>query len=248
MRTILSTIVGSRLHGTATPDSDYDYRGVFMNTIEDIISPFRSPKEASWVEGEMDNTSYELRHFCKMCTQGNPSCLEVLVGIPKEITPEGEELRALLPKFISKQRCFDAFMGYGRNQEKKFRDDKEGRKWKYATAQTRTMYQLLHLLKTGELIGTYTGGVTEELRMIKEGRKLESEIMGRIFQLEGYCKEALVNCTLPEVPDIDAIEKFIFSCYHSKVSVGASVPSGTGVPTGTATAHKNEATDSAPTP
>ena len=29
MKIILSTIVGSRLHGTATPESDFDYRGVF---------------------------------------------------------------------------------------------------------------------------------------------------------------------------------------------------------------------------
>ena len=56
MKTVLSVIVGSRLHGTATPESDYDYRGVFMNDIEDILSPFRSPKENSWIEGEADET------------------------------------------------------------------------------------------------------------------------------------------------------------------------------------------------
>lgn len=215
MKTILSTIVGSRLHGTATPESDYDYRGVFMIPIEDILSPFRSPKENSWVEGETDNTSYELRHFCKMCSQGNPSSLEVLVGIPNEITPEGEELRKLLPKFLSKKRCFDAFMGYSRNQEKKFRDDYQGRKWKYATAHTRTLYQLLHLLKTGELIGTYPDGVVEELRAIKEGRKLDADIFGRVFQLEALCKEAFPSSNLPESCDQEAIEEFIFKCYRS---------------------------------
>lgn len=214
---ILSSIVGSRLHGTATPESDYDYRGVFLLPIEDILSPFRKPKENSWIEGEEDNTSYELRHFCKMCTQGNPSSLEVLVGIPKEITPEGEELRKLLPKFLSKQRCFDAFMGYSRNQEKKFRDDYQGRKWKYATAHTRTLYQLLHLLKTGELVGTYPQGIVEELRSIKEGGKMDSEVIGRVFQLEELCREAFGHSTLPEEPDIQSVENFIFRCYGMPV-------------------------------
>lgn len=184
-----------------------------MVPAEDILSPFRTPKEASWVEGETDNTSYELRHFCKMCTQGNPSALEVLVGIPKEITPEGEELRALLPSFLSKERCFNAFMGYSRNQERKFRDNYQGRKWKYATAQTRTLYQLLHLLKTGELVGTYAPGVVEELREIKNGWRSDSAVFDRIFQLEQFCRDAFVKAPLPAKPNTAAIEAFIFKCY-----------------------------------
>lgn len=213
MKTILSTIVGSRLHGTFGPESDYDYRGVFMLPVEDLLSPFRTVKETSWIEGEEDNTSYELRHFCKMCTQGNPSSLEVLVGIPKVVTEEGQRLQAILPKFLSKKRCFDAFMGYSRNQEKKFRDDYYGRKWKYATAQIRTLYQLLHLLKTGDLVGTYPEGVVDELRAIKEGRRLDSDIFSRIFQLEQLCTAAFETCTLQNEPDKDAIESFIFDCY-----------------------------------
>ena len=119
----------------------------------------------------------------------------------------------MLPKFLSKKRCFDAFMGYSRNQEKKFRDNYQGRKWKYATAHTRTLYQLLHLLKTGELVGTYPDGVVDELKLIKEGRKLDSDIFSRIFQLEQLCREALPAAPLPEEPDIAAIEAFICQCY-----------------------------------
>lgn len=213
MKTILSVIVGSRLHGTATPESDFDYRGVFMAPIEDILSPFKTPKETSWIEGENDNTSYELRHFCKMCTQGNPSALEVLVGIPKEVTPEGNELKALLPKFLSKERCFQAFIGYSRNQEKKFRDNFQGRKWKYATAHIRTLYQLLHLLKTGELKGTYSEGTVSELRLIKEGRLTDEKIFTRVFELERICRKAYETTTLPIDPDIEAIEQFIIRSY-----------------------------------
>ena len=65
-----------------------------------------------------------------------------------------------------------------------------GRKWKYATAHTRTLYQLLHLLKTGELVGTYSPGVVEELRSIKQGRRFDREVMARIFELEEECKRA----------------------------------------------------------
>src|SRR5262249_37148457 len=147
-----------------------DYRGVFVVPLADILSPFRSPPQASTIGDEAANTSYELRHFCRLCANGNPSALEVLVGIPKEITPEGEALRELLPKFLSKDRCFRAFPGYARQQGKEFRQTPSHRKWKHAAAQVRTLQQLLHLLRTGELSGTYPPEVVAELRAIKEGR------------------------------------------------------------------------------
>jgi hypothetical protein len=194
MKIILSTIVGSRLHGTATPESDHDYRGVFV---------------------------VPLGKFCKMAAQGNPSCLEVLVGLPHTTTPMGEGLKALLPAFLSKKRCLDAFMGYSRNQEKKFRDggsvlESSGsvdRKWKYACAHVRTLYQLLHLLRTGELVGTYPEGTAAELRMIKTGRCSESHVMSRVFELEGLCRDAFDASPLPDAPDLEAIEAFVLKCY-----------------------------------
>lgn len=223
---ILSTIVGSRLHGTFNDKSDYDYRGVFMVPLIDFLSPFREVKDAHWVEksgSDTDDTAYELSKFCKMAAQGNPSCLEVLVGLPDQSTPLGEELKAMLPKFLSKDRCFEAFRGYSRNQEKKFRDGKEvkessgavDRKYKYACAHVRTLYQLLHLLKTNELVGAYTGGTLDELRSIKDGMKMDSEIFSRIFQLEELCEEAYKTCTLPEEVDLQPIEEFIMKAYLS---------------------------------
>lgn len=224
MKTILKGIVGSHLHGTATLESDTDYRGIFIIDPIEIISPFRKQQANSWIEGSDDNTMYELTHFCKMATQGNPSALEVLVSKDIEATPEGEELVRMLPHFISKKRCFDAFMGYSKNQEKKFRDPKHGngkgrdvagdnRKYKYACAHVRTLYQLMNLLKRGKLSGTYPAGTTDELKLIKAGRKSDGDIMNRIFQLEERCEEYYKTCTLPEEPNIEAIEDFISSVY-----------------------------------
>lgn len=212
MKTILLSVVGSRLHGTATPNSDTDLRGVFLAPIEEILSPFATIKETNWIENDVDNVSYELRHFCRLASTGNPSALEVLVGTPHEETPEGTALKVLLPKFLS-ERCYDAFMGYSNNQEKKFRQDKDKRKHKYAMAHTRTLYQLLHLLKTGELIGSYSGGVVAELNAIRENMRSDTEIMSRIFQLEGECKTARELKMLPSEPDHKAIEAFVLSCY-----------------------------------
>lgn len=77
----------------------------------------------------------------------------------------------------------------------------------------RTLYHLLHLLKTGDLRWTYPGGVTAELRVIKEGRVLERDAMSRVFELEGLCREALDAAPLPDAPDVEASEKFVLQCY-----------------------------------
>jgi len=224
---ILSTVVGSRLHGTFNENSDYDFRGVFMVPLINYLSPFKEVKDTHWIEksgADTDDTAHELSKFCKMCCQGNPSALEVLVGIPDTSTPIGDKLREMLPMFLSRERCYEAFRGYSRNQEKKFRDGKEvkasagavDRKYKYACAHVRTLYQLLHLLKHNELIGSYQGGTLEELRRIKEGRKSDSDIFSRIFQLEELCKEAYEKCKLPDKIDTKPIEDFICDSYLSE--------------------------------
>lgn len=213
MKQILKTIVGSRAHGTALPESDYDYRGVFIVSARDFVSPFRNVKNNSWIEGEEDNTSYELSHYVKLCAHGNPSALELLVAPVVDITPEGERLRSMLPKFLCKKRVFDAFLGYSRSQEKKFRDNHLNRRWKYAEAHTRTLYQLLHLLRTGELKIGWDGGVLEELCAVKRGRRTQSDIMSRVLQLEELCHQEYETSTLPEEADIDAIEEFLFDIY-----------------------------------
>tara|TARA_Y100000310_G_scaffold328181_1_gene395854 strand:- start:1454 stop:2245 length:792 start_codon:yes stop_codon:yes gene_type:complete len=235
MKMILSTIVGSRLHGTHTEKSDFDYRGVFLAPLDEILSPFRDPKETHWIEHNdfkakldpekhLDDTAYELRKFCKMAAQGNPSVLEVLVGEEYPIlTEEGKVLRELLPAFLS-QKCYYAFMGYSNNQEKKFRNpsisNQKGkdvllkhRKYKYACAHIRTLMQLEHLLKEKELIGTYSPCGTEYLKQIKQGEVEDYRIMESVFRLEKSCEKLLADTWLPEKPDYEKIENFILSCY-----------------------------------
>lgn len=215
MKEILKTLVGSRAHGTYLPDSDYDFRGVFVDDVENFLSPFRDVKNNSWIEGVKDNTSYELSRFAKMCAQGNPSALELLVAPVIESTPEGDSLKEMLPAFISK-RCIPAFLGYSKNQEKKFRNNHQERMWKYAEAQTRTLYQLLHLLKTGELKIRFSDGIIEELSSVKRGRRTEGEVMTRIMELEKLCRAEESTTALQPQADVAKIEEFLFSIYLPK--------------------------------
>ena len=148
--TILKVLVGSRAHGLHTPDSDYDFRGVYVLPTAEILSLGHNYKGSSWLEGAEDNTSYEIGHFLFLATKANPSILEVLVSAEiAEASPLGQEMRTLLPYVYEPRAAFAAFTGYSYNQRKKMLDGKDSRPLKYATAYLRTLYNLCDLLETG---------------------------------------------------------------------------------------------------
>ena len=213
MRILLTSVVGSRLHGTAGPESDLDERSVFAVSLAEALSPFRAARETLWAEGDTDRTGWELRRFCKLAAHGNPTALETLVGEPTLRTPEGDALAALLPAFLSR-RCVEAFFGYARNQERKFREERGERMWKYAATQTRVLFQLAALLRAGALSGTSPPETVDELKQIRAGRRTEAEVMARVFALEEECRRLALDPPLPAEPDLARIEAFVTQTYR----------------------------------
>lgn len=63
MKVLTKVLVGSRLHGLHTETSDYDYRGIHIHTLQEKVSPFKTLKNTTWIEGDEDNTSYELAYW-----------------------------------------------------------------------------------------------------------------------------------------------------------------------------------------
>lgn len=151
-KTILKVTVGSRAHGLFTPESDYDYRGVFIEPTSKILVAQMHGKKAKateWIEGGVDDTAYEIGHFLHLSMQSNPTILEVFKGIDPVFTPEGKELRELFHHVWDAKRVRDAFVGYGKNQQKKFLENKDKRAEKYAVAYIRVLLHAIELLRTG---------------------------------------------------------------------------------------------------
>jgi len=153
---ILKVVVGSQAHGLATPESDFDYRGVFVVPTENFFKlGAPNPKNTSWVEGKEDDTTWEVGHFLNMATHCNPTILETFlapsvdVDLGVEEMRLGQKLRDLFPYVWNSKDVMNAFIGYGLNQRKKFFDDKDKRAAKYAVAYLRTLYQAWELLETG---------------------------------------------------------------------------------------------------
>lgn len=216
MNVLTKVLVGSRLHGLATPDSDYDYRGIHINPLKDILSPFKNPKATSWIEGEVDNTSYELVDFCKHAVHGNVTILEVFFSNRIEkTTPLIEELRKNWRWFIDTERFVMASRGYAANQYNKMRlFEPDKRTPKFAVAYLRVLWQCAEFLETGEFKCQIEEPLKSYLMEVKNNFNPSMvPVLTEKFQL----MQQRISDTWPEAhknkPDIKKIEDFILKAY-----------------------------------
>lgn len=192
-KVILKVLVGSRAHGLSEADSDFDYRAVYVLPTKDILSLNYKYKGNDWIEGDEDNTAYELGHFLKLAFNCNPTILEVFKAPVVEATEEGHALRALFPYVWNPQGAFDSFVGYGLNQRKKMLDKKDSRPAKYAVAYVRTLINLTDLLKTGTF-DLKVSFLEKELREFRAGRFTNGEVVDLTEKLTLVARDALDNC------------------------------------------------------
>ena len=75
---IFECVTGSRLYGTYTPESDYDYRGVCIPPMEILLHPFMNFDQKDSGFEEEDRAIYSLPKFFKICADSNPNIIELL--------------------------------------------------------------------------------------------------------------------------------------------------------------------------
>jgi predicted nucleotidyltransferase len=221
VKNLLSVVVGSRLHGLNNEKSDYDIRGIFVNDLREVFSPYKKPKNTSWVEGEEDNTSYELREFCKLATQGNATILEILYSdMIREDTLAGIQLQANAVKFLDSERIFEAHKGYAHNQYTKmslFTPDK--RTPKFVVAYYRVMLQAIQILEHGNYDGWLTDEYKVKLLDIKYNWRPELiEVVSKDFaQLQVELADVHTKNYGKYKPDLEWIEDFCYRAYTSQL-------------------------------
>ncbi len=200
--TILKVLVGSRAHGLARPDSDYDYRGVYVVPTAEILSldvGQQKPKHTTWQEksesGGDDVTAWEIGHYLHLAVHCNPTILEVLAAPATDTTFWGRQLQHLFPYVWNAVGVRNAFIGYGLNQRKKFLEDKDARPMKYATAYLRTLYQAHVLLTTGVLpINLVDTEVFETLLNWRAGIYTKGEVIDTCLRWQGWVEDAAKQC------------------------------------------------------
>ena len=211
---ILKVLVGSRAHGLADKNSDYDYRAVYILPTSKILSLGYKYKGNDWIEGKNDNTSYEIGHFLSLAIKCNPSVLEVFKApivyddAYKKNGGDGIKLRNLFPYVWNPKDAFNAFIGYGLNQRKKFLDKRDNRQNKYAIAYIRTLYNLIELLKKKDFDLTISN---KRLKKLLYKWKRGNYTIGEVIDLaESYlliAKTRLEYCK--HKSNLDKVNKFL---------------------------------------
>lgn len=221
---LTKVLVGSRLHGLHNEQSDYDYRGIHISPLKDVLSPFTKTPNTTWIEGDVDNTSYELADFCKQATSGNATILEVFFSNEIiETTPIADKMRANWQKFIDTDKVVMASRGYASNQLNKMQlfDDigikDQKRTSKFAIAYCRVLWQCSEFLRTGEFKCQIDEGELKDfLLKLKSGWSDDyiPECTERFASLQADVTEHWKHAKKMK-PDIKWIEEFIYEAYSN---------------------------------
>lgn len=133
--TILVGLVGSHAYGTSRPDSDTDYRGVFIapkrfylgiETVEQKDGGWNEAGVIPFLDNNADTTIYELRKFIKLLAGANPNILELLwLRTYPFLTDIGRDLINQRSGFLSK-KVKKTYSGYAYAQIRKIETH---RKW-----------------------------------------------------------------------------------------------------------------------
>jgi predicted nucleotidyltransferase len=230
MKILTKVLVGSRLHGLHTGKSDYDWRGIHIHPLKSVLSPFQKLKNTSWIEGDIDDTSYELSDFCKSATTGNATIWEVFhSNIVDTTSPIAEELRTNWKKFVDTDKFVEASRGYAHNQYNKMQLFESAgikgqeRTAKFAIAYIRVLWQCSEFLKTGIFPCQIDEPDIKEL-LLKIKPLTVAEIQVHIpkltemfIDMQKRVTDAYANPKERLKPDIPWIEDFIYRAYTSDI-------------------------------
>ena len=110
---ILKCVAGSHLYGLNTPSSDMDTRGIYMESIGDVLN-INGRQNGEVADDRQDEKYYSLGKFLKLASECNPNIIELL-WLPEDAilfkSQIYEELTEHRDWFMSK-RARHTFMGY----------------------------------------------------------------------------------------------------------------------------------------
>jgi predicted nucleotidyltransferase len=114
MKMLCKTLGGSRAYGLDTPESDTDYRGVFINTVPAVILGLSRYDVLQKQESD-DIVYFEVRKFFELLKNGNTGAMEILFNKKEEfleLDPAFEMVYENRFKFVDTDKMFKCLRGY----------------------------------------------------------------------------------------------------------------------------------------
>lgn len=115
---LLECLAGSKAYGLDTPESDTDWRGVFVQPARRYYG--FEPLEQVHSEYQ-DEIFYEVGRFVDLLRRNNPNILELLLAPTDCVRWRHPTLDSLRPEWVMSKLCRETFAGYAVSQIKRAR-------------------------------------------------------------------------------------------------------------------------------
>ncbi len=153
---VFASISGAHLYGFASPDSDWDLRGVHVLPLEQVVGldarreTIEDSPEVTSDGFELDLVTHDLEKFMRLMLKRNGYVLEqVFSPLIVSTTPEHDELKALAARCITRHHAHH-YLGFARTQWRLFHKDTSPRV-KPLLYVYRVLLTGIHLMRTGRI-------------------------------------------------------------------------------------------------
>lgn len=217
---LVKLVAGSRLYGTHSSDSDYDYRGVMLEPVESLIG--LAPRFEQHETKKPDATYFGLQKFMRLALQNNPNILEILFASPQTWQLDTDVWRQLYERRhdVLSEQVRRTYGGYIRSQLRQF-EQKRGDAKALAHA-LRLSYQVWDILIDGELNPTLSGEQLERVRNVRYASQIDDSLYNAVIREIGQqlrCVDALPQ-RLPATPRTSRIEAIMINTYQIYLQKG----------------------------
>lgn len=207
MHYVVQIVAGSRMYGTATPDSDTDIRFVWKESLADLAGLKQPDQAINRISREGDDEQgWCLRLFMNLALKGSPNILELLWA-PQECvrvwTPDWEALIAHRKACLS-THLRAPYLGFATSELRRFErsiQDEHIYDAKAGMHCLRLLWGGRQLIETGTLSPRLEGAMANTARNIRN-RSIPAPILVRAIQQEMSELDASVReSVLPAEPD-----------------------------------------------
>lgn len=206
----LLATTGSRAYGTNRPESDWDFRGVYVSEFARFCS-MRGPKDSIVQTEPFDVTVYEVGHFARLASKANPTVLETLWADDFVSTPLGDLLKENRDLFLSKQ-VTKSYGGYALGQLERAKRGVGGsrgqdhyKRMKFKLHTLRLILAGIHILDQGEVLVK----VSDPAALRDMADKPIAEVEKTARELIKEMDRAAIGSLLPEQPDVERIDALL---------------------------------------
>lgn len=225
MKTLFTTIVGSKLYGFSDEHSDTDIKGFGLNSPEELLGLQGCEQFSSSVgigKDKIECNVMSLQKFFRTILKSNPTWLEILftpTQLHQCITQTGLEIIDFLKPRILAKSCFKPYSAYVKSQITKLqRPNREGKrqelidKFGYDTKFAVHAYRLCvqgAQVMDGYLNPALDGDNLVLAKSIRNGELSQSEILKILCSLDIEMYTAYQNSKLPTTPNFNEINDFL---------------------------------------